>query len=181
MAVPVPSADDLRDNAAFAALMAALARPGSLHALPEAGIPPLATLALSLVDLECAVMTDDDALGRLIAATGARLVPAARADHAFLTSAEAALATLAALPAGSALYPDRGATLVLPARLGEGVALRLSGPGIAGVTELRVGGLPPGFLDLRAVRCRYPEGVEIVVLDGRRLVALPRSTQVEMH
>lgn len=181
MAAPVPSAEDLRDNAAFAALMAALARPGSLHDLPDTGVSPLATLALSLVDLDCAVMTDDDALGRQIAATGARLVPASRADHAFLTSSDTALATLAALPVGSALYPDRGATLVMPARLGEGAALRLSGPGIAGQTEARVGGLPAGFLDLRAVRCRYPEGVEVVFLDGRRLMALPRSTLVELR
>lgn len=179
MSAPTPSAAETRDNAAFAALMGALARPGTIHDLPVTGTPPLATLALALVDLECSVMTDDPALGQVIAATGARLVPASRADHAFLSGVEAGLATLAALPAGSALYPDAGATLVLPARLGEGPLLRLSGPGIDGLAEIRLGGLPPGFLDLRAARCRYPEGVEIAFLDGARLVALPRSTRVE--
>jgi len=181
LAHPVPSAEEVRDNAAFGALMAALARPGTLHDLPPADLPPLATLALALVDLECAVMTDDDALGRRLASTGARLVPAARADHAFLVAPDAALATLAALPVGSALYPDAGATMVLPARFGDGPELRLSGPGIDGTLAVRIGGLPAGFLDLRAVRCRYPEGVEILFLDGRRLMALPRSTSVEFR
>jgi alpha-D-ribose 1-methylphosphonate 5-triphosphate synthase subunit PhnH len=176
MQTPLPDADEIRDNAAFEALMWAFARPGTTHDLPTG----MADLILALVDRECRVMTDDPALARLAAATGAALVAAEAADHAFLAGAEAALATLAALPAGSALYPDQGATLVLPARIGAGQTLRLTGPGIETTVELRLGGLPPGFLPLRDARCRYPEGVDIVFVDGRRLAALPRSTVVEV-
>jgi alpha-D-ribose 1-methylphosphonate 5-triphosphate synthase subunit PhnH len=40
--------------------------------------------------------------------------------------------------------------------------------------------LPEGLLDLRSARCRYPEGIDLVFVDGRRLVGLPRSTAVEV-
>ncbi len=175
MADPVPTQDDLRDNAAFEALMWAMARPGSLHDLPGG----IADLVLALVDRECRVLVDDPSLAQVVAATGAALVAAEGADHAFLTRAEGALAVLAALPAGSPLYPDQGATLVLPATLGQGQRLRLTGPGIEGATEVHISGLPDGFIDLRAARCRYPEGVDMVFVDVSRIMALPRSTTVE--
>lgn len=176
MAVPVPAAEDLRDTVAFEALMWAMARPGTVQDLPEG----LADLVLALVDRECRVMTDDPALMRLVAATGAALVPAAQADHAFCLNPAAVPDVLAALPAGSPLYPDQGATLVLPATLGQGAHLRLSGPGIDGSVTVRLGGLPDGFFAARAARCRYPAGIEVVLVDGRRIMALPRSTGVEV-
>lgn len=176
MSAPVPTVEDQRDTATFEALMWAMARPGTIHDLPEG----LADLVLALVDRECKVMVDDPALARLVATTGATLVPASQADHAFCLSADRALAVLTALPAGSALYPDQGATLVLPAQLGQGAPLRLSGPGIDGTSDLCIGGLPEGFLAARAARCRYPEGIEIAFVDGRRVMGLPRSTTVEV-
>lgn len=175
MTTPAPDAPEQRDNAAFAALMWAMARPGDIHALPGG----MADLMRALIDRECRVMSDDPRLALMATEAGATLVAAPFADHAFLGSAGAVLATLAALPVGSALYPDAGATLVLAARLGEGCRLALSGPGIETKAELRVGGLPDGFWALRAARCAYPEGVEIVLVDGARVAALPRSTRVE--
>lgn len=176
MAVPVPAADDLRDNAAFEALMWAMARPGTVQDLPQG----LADLVLALVDRECRVMTDDPALMQLVASTGAALAPAAQADHAFCLNPDAVLDVLATLPAGSPLYPDQGSTLVVPATLGQGQPLRLSGPGIDGSATVRVGGLPDGFFAARAGRCCYPAGIEVVLVDGRRVMALPRSTGVEV-
>jgi alpha-D-ribose 1-methylphosphonate 5-triphosphate synthase subunit PhnH len=176
MASPLPSTEERRENAAFEALMWAFARPGTVQPLPEPG--PEALIA-ALVDRECRVATDDPALADLVRRTGAVLAPAAEADHAFLAGTETALAVLEALPAGSALYPDEGATLVLPAWIGTGRTLRLTGPGVDGVVDLALGGLPEGFLALRARRNRYPEGVDIAFVDGARVVALPRSTQVE--
>lgn len=178
MAAPAPSPtiEDQRDTAAFEALMWSMARPGTVHPLPEG----MADLVLALVDRECRVMVDDPALARLVATTGAALVPAPQADHAFCLAADSALAVLAALPAGSALYPDQGATLVLPARLGQGGKVRLSGPGVDGTLEISLAGLPEGFFAARALRCRYPEGIDIVFVDGRRVMSLPRSTTVEV-
>lgn len=176
MPAPLPSTEDQRDTATFEALMWAMARPGTVHDLPEG----LSDLVLALVDRECRVMVDDPALARLVATTGATLVSASQADHAFCLSADRALAVLTALPTGSALYPDQGATLVMPAHFGEGAALRLSGPGIDGTCDLRIGGLPEGFFTARAARCLYPEGIEIALVDGRRVLGLPRSTTVKV-
>lgn len=187
MSPPLPTAQDLRDNAAFEALMWALARPGTVHDL-AGGIE---SLIGALIDRECRVMTDDPALAQILAATGAAQVAAGMADHAFCLTPAAALAALAALPAGSALYPDAGATLVLAARLAPGDGrgaeeatpvqrLALSGPGLEHPASIEVAGLPEGFVALRNARCAYPEGVEIVLVDGARLMAWPRSCRVEV-
>lgn len=175
MPTPQPTSEDLRDTAAFEALMWAMARPGTVQTLPEG----MADLALALLDRETRVHCDDADFGRRVAATGAALVSADRADHAFCT-AGGAMAALAVLPAGSALYPDEGATLVMTATIGDGAVLRLTGPGIDGQAELRLGAVPAGLFDLRSARCSYPAGIDIVFVDGRRIVGLPRSTAVEV-
>ena len=176
MQAPAPTPDDIRDTAAFEALMWAMARPGLPRDLPQG----MTDLVLALVDRDCRVMVDDPDLARLVADTGAGLVAAAAADHAFLLRPDEVMATLAALPCGSALYPDRGATLVMPARLGQGPRLQMTGPGVDGVAEVSLGRLPEGFVDLRARRCRYPEGIDIVFVDGRRIIGLPRSVTVRV-
>lgn len=175
MAAPNPTDDDLRDTAAFEAMMWAMARPGTVQTLPEG----IADLALALLDRETRVHCDDPDLARRVALTGAALVPAPQADHAFCTTA-GVMAALAVLPAGSALYPDEGATLVMPAAIGDGALLRLIGPGIDGRAELRLGSVPEGLFDLRSARCSYPAGIDIVFVDGRRIIGLPRSTAVEV-
>lgn len=176
MAAPQPTTDDLRDTVAFEALMWAMARPGTVQTLPEG----IADLALALLDRETRAYSDDPVLARRIAATGAALVSAERADHAFCATPEAAMSALKVLPAGSALYPDEGATLVMPAAIGTGAALRLTGPGIDGKADLRLGDLPEGLFDLRSARCSYPAGIDMVFVDGRRIVGLPRSIAVEV-
>jgi alpha-D-ribose 1-methylphosphonate 5-triphosphate synthase subunit PhnH len=175
MATPQPTTDDLRDTAAFEALMWAMARPGTVQTLPEG----MADLALALLDRETRVHSDDPVLSGRIAGTGAAIVPAEKADHAFCRTSEGAKAALAVLPAGSALYPDEGATLVMQAAIGTGAVLRLTGPGIEGKADLRLGDLPHGLFDLRSARCNYPAGIDIVFVDGRRIVGLPRSSAVE--
>lgn len=176
MALSQSTPDDLRDTNAFEALLWAMARPGTVQTLPEG----MADLALALVDRETRVHAEAPDLARRIAATGADLVTPEKADHAFCATAEGALAALAVLPVGSPLYPDQGATLVLSASIGSGPVLRLTGPGVDGRAEVRLGGLHAGFLDLRSARCRYPEGIDLVFVDGRRIVGLPRSIAVEV-
>jgi alpha-D-ribose 1-methylphosphonate 5-triphosphate synthase subunit PhnH len=81
---------------------------------------------------------------------------------------------------GSDLHPEEGATLVLAATLGEGQALRLTGPGVDGLVDVKIGGLPDGFWDMRRDVMRYPMGFEIFLIDGARVLGLPRSTAVEV-
>ncbi|MDB5537670.1 MAG: phnH [Devosia sp.] len=177
LTVAPPDAVELRANATFEALMWALARPGHGREMPEAG---LAAIVDTLVDLECVVLADQPGLQADVAATGALLTDdIAKADHVFLSSLEGVEARLAELRCGSALYPDDGATLVATAQHGRGQRVRLSGPGIDGTLETALG-IAPAFWAMRTSLCAYPEGFDMLVVDGRSVVGIPRSTQVEV-
>ena len=173
---PRPDGEERRDNAVFEALLWALARPGEVREMPEPGPVPLAR---ALLDRECRVHAPR--LGGLLAEIGAIPMPPEAADHAFLDLSDAAgVGTFSRLPAGDPLHPERGATAVATARIGEGVRLRLKGPGIEGAREVRLGGLHPGLWQARTRLCLYPMGIELILVDGARLLALPRSTAVEV-
>jgi alpha-D-ribose 1-methylphosphonate 5-triphosphate synthase subunit PhnH len=178
LVVPVRNLSEARANATYEALMWALARPGEIRSLP--GSDPFA-LAETLVDRECRVFACDASLSERIAATGAYLVPAAEADHAFLAlDTPDGLAALRDVPTGSHLYPDEGATVFAPADIGSGRGLRLSGPGIEGAVEIWIGGIPDEVWVLRNARCLYPTGFELFLIDGDRVLGLPRSTTIEV-
>ncbi|MFP1644585.1 phosphonate C-P lyase system protein PhnH [Pontitalea aquivivens] len=177
-ATPVPDAAETRANATFEALMWALSRPGTVQHLPQSGAWAIAE---ALVDRECRAFTDDPALAPQLVALGAALVVPAQADHAFVSlGTPAGVRTLAQLPAGSALYPDEGATVVAEVRLGTGQRLRLTGPGIESTAEIAVDGIDPGFWAARAARCRYPEGIDLFLICGTAVIGLPRSTRIEV-
>ncbi len=175
---PRPDTDEIRDNAAFSAVMWAMSRPGSVQDLPEPGFD---CVLRALVDRECRAFADNPATEALLRSLGASLVPVSLADHACLSLGDAeGLKRFARTAPGDALYCDTGATVLSRALIGEGPALRLSGPGIQTTCDLRLGGLTPGLWETRARLCRYPQGIEMILVDGARLVALPRSTKVEM-
>jgi len=175
LAIPQRSEEEVRANAAFDALLWALSRPGQVRQLPE---PGEASIIAALVDRECRVHAADPLLIPQISATGALLSEIGAADHVFLGRLSAS-AILSAVQRGSDLYPDDGATVILRATLGEGAALRLTGPGVDGACELRVAGLPEGFWQARADLIRYPTGFDLFLVDGTRVVGVPRSTLVE--
>lgn len=175
---PIPDADERRDNAVFKAVLDALARPGLIRDLPE---PGLMVVARALIDRECRVAVHDPNLRREVGALGATLVPPELADHAVDHAAdEAAIARLARLPVGCALYPEAGATVILTARLDGDTRLRLAGPGIDGRTEVAVSSVAAAFWHMRTAACRYPLGIDLLLIDGTRLMGLPRSTQIEV-
>ncbi|WP_375258418.1 phosphonate C-P lyase system protein PhnH [Citreimonas sp.] len=175
-AIPVPSAFESRCNATYDALMWALSRPGLVRDLPEAG---QAQIVDALIDRDCAVFCDAPDLAARVAGIGAALVDVERADHLFLDRLENA-GLLRALRLGSDLHPELGETLVLNAAIGTGPGVRLTGPGVDGSVEIRIAGLPDGFWRIRAQVMRYPMGFELFLLDGTRVVGLPRSTEVEV-
>lgn len=181
----------------FRSLLDASARPGSVHELPPAprvgALPPAATaLCLTLADFE----------------TRLWLQPALRgpAENGWLDfhcgcryeddPADADLALSAAtrtpLPDafcwGDELYPDRSTTLALLVDgLSAGAApgatrLTLRGPGIDGDARLAVAGPAAGFWRaLRASRAAFPRGVDVFLLCGDRVAALPRSVAFEFE
>jgi len=173
---PVPSDFESRTNATYAALMWALSRPGLIRHMPDAG---QAGLIEALLDRECEVYCADAALAQIATRTGAALVAPDQADHLFFDSLPDA-ETLGQINLGSDLYPEKGATLVCKAVLGQGARLRLSGPGCNGPIDVQVDGLPDGFWQKRARLMRYPKGFELFLIDGAQVMGVPRSCQVEV-
>lgn len=176
VAHPTPSDFETRTNATYDALMWALSRPGMVRHLPTSG--PEAIVE-TLLDRECAVYCDDPALSQVAVRAGAHLAAPQTADHLFFTGAPDP-GLLDTLPQGSDMYPEDGATLVIPAQLGAGAKLRLTGPGVNGVQEVLVAGVSPDFWAARARVMRYPMGFEIFLLDADQVMGLPRSTQIEV-
>jgi alpha-D-ribose 1-methylphosphonate 5-triphosphate synthase subunit PhnH len=180
-------------QAVFRQVMMAMARPGSIHAVPVALDPPAglsraaAGVALALCDFETPVWLDpalarDDAVtGFLRFHTGAPLVGDPAAAHFAFLPAGAPWPSLEAFALGTLAYPDRSTTLVaeVGSLSGEG-GWTLTGPGIAGTARLAAAGVPADMLArLADNRSLFPRGVDLVLTCGDRLAALPRSTIVE--
>lgn len=176
LTIAAPDAAETRSNGTFEALMWAMARPGEARDMGEAGLEPIVE---ALIDRECTVYADSPALAAMIAATGATPSPVAMADHLFLDGLDLLADTIGAIGRGTALYPDDGATVVALVAHGTGPRLRLSGPGIEGAREISIA-VPPAFWALRAQVCVYPEGFDLLLVDGRSVIGIPRSTQVEV-
>lgn len=176
LTIAAPDAAEARCNATFEALMWTMVRPGETRQMPDAGLAPIIE---ALIDRECVVHTDSESLARNIAETGAELGGLAASDHLFFEKLSGPSDALAAIRCGSALYPDDGATLVAQVAHGSGQAVRLTGPGIDGHRDVAVA-LPAAFWAQRAELCLYPEGFDIVLVDGASLLSIPRSTTVEV-
>lgn len=172
---PVPSAFEARSNAVFDAVMWALARPGHVRDLPDRGMEQIVE---ALIDRECRVFCDNDALGQVAQRAGAQMAEVDVADHLFVDVIAAGVPER--VRCGSDLHPDEGATLVVRADLSAGQQVRLSGPGVDGAVQVRIGGLPVDFWFRRAQMARYPMGFEMLLVDGARVLGVPRSTIVEV-
>lgn len=175
MTPPAPSAEEARDRAAFAAVLWALSRPGSVRDLPE---PGEGCVAAALLDRECLAHAAEPALEAVVARSGAVASEIDAACHVLL-GAPGEAAVLRRVAVGSDLYPDRGASVIARARLGDGARLRLTGPGVDGARDVEVGGLPGGFWAEREAAIRYPVGFDLILVDGARVMGLPRSCRVE--
>jgi len=176
LTVPTAIATETRANHTFEALLWALSRPGMPRDIAS---DAEAAIIDALIDRECKVYCADPVLMPLILKTGAFLSDPRAADHAFLGKL-IDVNVLKSLRAGSDLYPDDGATVVANAQIGTGQLLRLSGPGVDGSLQINIDGLPQEFWAKRADCLRYPMGFDIFLIDGARVIGLPRSTQIEV-
>lgn len=82
---------------------------------------------------------------------------------------------------GSLESPELGATLLIAvATLGDGpLAMELAGPGIDNRRTVRLDGLHVGWLERRTEWvAAFPLGVDLLFIDSKRIVALPRTTRV---
>lgn len=178
------------NQAAFRGVMEAMARPGEIMTLGHVAAPPplmagAAAIVRSLTDYETPVWLD----GMLAAApavaawirfeTGAAVV-ADPAQAAFaLVGHGADLPDFAAFSPGSEDYPDRSTTLVLQVERFSGATFSLTGPGIRTEQTLAAEPLPRGFAERwSANRALFPRGIDLLLVAGDRVAALPRTVRV---
>ncbi|MFB9951575.1 phosphonate C-P lyase system protein PhnH [Rhizobium puerariae] len=178
----------------FRMLMDGMARPGTIRTVgPDVGQPePLGgaagAIALTLCDHETPVWLSSglakSAVGEwIVFHTGATITrEKAEARFAFV-EAGATLASFGLFSPGTQEYPDRSTTLVIEiAALGEGQTLTLSGPGIQHATAVKVKGLPEVFPRLWADnRALFPRGIDVILVAGKNLLCLPRTTKIAIQ
>ena len=179
----------------FRAVMEAMSRPGSLRSLPSpAALPdhlpgPAAGLLLSLCDADTPVWLSPRLRDSRWAETwigfhaGAPVVEASDEAAFAVVSREDELPAFERFRCGEPAFPDRSATLLIEvSALGESAdaePLVLEGPGIRSTCELRVSGLPLDWAARwQANRAGFPLGVDVVLVDAERFVALPRSVRI---
>jgi alpha-D-ribose 1-methylphosphonate 5-triphosphate synthase subunit PhnH len=175
---------------AFRLILKALSEPGqkvTLQGGPVWGALNAASTALllTLADRETplhlsAELKNEQVLTNIRFHTGAPLAISNPEIGLALFDARLQFADLLALPHGSEISPELGATVVVQvAALEGGSRLRLSGPGIEKPREISPQ-LPTALCDYLLERPqRFPLGLDIVLTCGECLMALPRTTRVE--
>jgi alpha-D-ribose 1-methylphosphonate 5-triphosphate synthase subunit PhnH len=91
-----------------------------------------------------------------------------------------ALPDLSSFALGTNEYPDRSTTLIIQVdSLKHGSSLELRGPGIDGVATLRALIEPKDlFARLAINETLFPRGVDVVLVSGDAIVAIPRTTRL---
>lgn len=193
MTVALAFADPVHDaQRTFRAVMNAMARPGTIHAVaglvaaPAPLSPVAAAVAVALADYETPLWLDAPLVAMpnvpayLTFHTGAKIVAAPSQAAFALCSDPGVMPDLAGFAIGTDVYPDRSTTLILQvASLTDGHRLRLEGPGIKGHATLAVAGLPADIVArLAANHALFPRGVDLVLAGPGGVAALPRTTRV---
>ena len=186
-------ADPAIDGACvFRTLLEVMARPGRIEHLPVAlAAPPslgpgAAQLCLTLCDLDTPLWIDPAHASEESAAyirfhAGCPIVPRIE-DAAFLLVAPAHVAeALERCRIGTAEYPDRSATLIIPlAAMSDTGGVRLTGPGIKTERRLAIVPEPHDFWPaLIANHRRFPLGADCFLLAPSQVAGIPRSTMID--
>lgn len=177
---------------AFRAALDAFANPGVAHdvnvSLPEGDLPLSALGAmLALVDIDTPLWLptsiSEDTRTYLRFHTGVRFAPThATCAFAYVPSV-AELPPIAQFPAGSAMSPERSATVIVAvASLTGGTEATLDGPGCKEPRTLA----PAGFTaetwqQLITNSNRFPAGIDVLIACGHSIVGLPRSTRITVN
>jgi len=181
-----PVADAQR---AFRRILKAMSEPGvmvSLPVLPAWGRTSVAATAvlMTLVDRETplwidARLHDDALLNNLRFHTGAPVTDSIDAPFALLDARSAT--DIASFSGGSNVSPEKSSTLIIdvPA-LSGGLTLRLRGPGLMEPRAIAPQ-LPESVLKYLRNRVHiFPQGIDLIFTCGENMMALPRTTDVEV-
>lgn len=193
--IPCPGfADPVRDaQRCFRKVLAAISYPGRLQDLrgllsvaPEPLYPTTAAVCLALFDVDTPVWLaegmDTPEVRQFLSFHCGCPIPASPGEAAFaVLDVRTALPNLGRFHVGTPEYPDRAATLLIQTpSLQEGTAATGVGPGIAERQPFAVADLDPEFWQRRAaVNAGFPTGLDILFIDPRQLLGLPRTTRVE--
>lgn len=182
----------IASQAVFRALMDAMARPGSRHAVADLTMPPAplsstaAAVALALCDHDTPLWLDPrldvstDVRGWLGFHCGAPLTTIAADAQFALVCSPGDLIALENFAQGIQEYPDRSTTLILQVDgLDGGTLLRLEGPGIQGSAPLAPHPMPRHFVEQwRQNHARFPRGVDVILAAPGVVACLPRTTRI---
>ncbi len=176
---------------AFRLILKALSEPGHIVTLPDSPIWGALNAAstaalLTLADQEtpiqlCLALESEQVLTNIRFHSGAPLANNAEEVCFALFDAQLQAVDLQALPHGSEISPEFSTTVMIQLdSLDQGSALRLTGPGIEQQRVISPS-LPPVLLDYLINRPqRFPLGLDFLLTCGERLLALPRTTHVEV-
>jgi alpha-D-ribose 1-methylphosphonate 5-triphosphate synthase subunit PhnH len=182
----------LSAHSTFRAVMNAMARPGSVQRLeatagcPGGLMPATAAIALTLFDhdtpiwLDTALSATSDVARWLKFHTGAPLTSDSSGCAFALIGDTAALPDLDRFSFGTDDYPDRSATLILQVEsLSQGRPIEVRGPGIDGGTTLRATVAPCDLFKRLAInQSGFPRGIDVVLVSGDAIAAIPRTTRL---
>src|SRR5690606_5504998 len=139
----------------------------------------------TLFDFETAVWLDPTlrggpAEGWLRFHTGCPLTEASDEAVFAVVTDPSTMPELGAFNMGDAKYPDRSTTLIIQIEaLDGGAPVVIAGPGVKGERTIARRGLPAGcWKQLQANNAQFQFGVDVMLVAGPQLMALPRSTRV---
>lgn len=181
----------LESQAAFRAILSAIASPGAIKtcgkglAPPSPLCPAAAAALLTLIDFETPLwiapsLATGEAAAYLKFHTGAPLALSPHAAAFALIDLERDGLDLRSFAQGSPDYPDRSATVVAQTRsLARGRGMTVSGPGVRGAAEIAFEPAPGDFCSQwEANRSTFPLGVDLILAHGAELAILPRSVRI---
>ena len=191
--LPVGFADKvLSAQTTFRSVMDAMARPGTVRQVtanvgaPSSLMGGTAAVALTLFDHDTPIWLD-----RTMAATaevakwlkfhsGAPVIADSSVCSFALVGHGKELPAFDRFSLGSNEYPDRSTTLILQVEsLNEGKVYELRGPGIDGTAVLHASIEPEDLFEQLAVNATlFPRGLDVVLVHGDAVVAIPRTTRL---
>lgn len=180
----------LDSQAVFRAVLDAMARPGKLQTValledaPAPLAPATAAVCLALVDQDTPLWLAPDLRSQasetfLKFHCGCPIVDD-RAKAAFAIASAGKLPSLDGFAIGDDAYPETSTTVIVQTGgLGTEGGLTLSGPGIKDTHRLAVTGLRAGvWREWAENGVLFPCGIDLILVDGAALAALPRTTKV---
>lgn len=176
----------------FRAIMDAMARPGTVHAVAALAVPPAplaplsAAAALTLCDADTPLWLDPELTVTPVPRawlgfhTGAPPAATPADAHFALVSRPASLMALENFAQGTQEYPDRSTTLILQLEsLVSGPELLLEGPGIERRTTFCPAPMPRHFIEQwKQNRGRFPRGIDLILTGPEGIACLPRTTRI---